>query len=271
MSVGLLFWTLWRMALISVIVPYKDSEMWLGRCCESMHEQGGDFEFILVDDFSEDGGPKIVDFYVDIDSRFRGIVNQRGKGVSGARNTGLDIARGEWVTFLDADDELLQNAYRTLSSYAEAGRNVIQFNHMRYYTRIDKLTLKYTNDRGEFSLPTLPVHWFGVWNKLFRAEFVKDIRFDESLQYGEDGLFVFECLAKDGTIYHADKEATVVKHRFDNKNSLSQSKTLLDIVKQLRAYEDFLLRQDGPAIRVAVCQEMAKLWDKLGDTIKGTQ
>ena len=135
--------------MISVIVPYRDSELWLGRCCESMHEQGGDFEFILVNDWSEDGGPKIVDCYVDIDSRFRGIVNQRGKGVSGARNTGLDAARGEWVTFLDADDELLPNAYRTLSSYAEAGRNVIQFNHIRYYTRIDKLTLIITQTKWQ--------------------------------------------------------------------------------------------------------------------------
>ena len=264
---GLLFWALWRLALISVIVPYKDSELWLGRCCESLHEQDGDFEFILVNDWSEDGGPKIVDCYIGIDNRFRGIVNQRGKGVSGARNTGLDAARGEWITFLDADDELMPNAYRALMSMVAADRNVIQFNHLRYYTQIDKLTLKYTNRGGSYTLPTLPVHWFGVWNKLFRAEFVKGIRFDETLQYGEDGLFVFECLAKDGTIYHADKDTTAVKHRFDNKNSLSRSKTLVDIVKQLRAYEDFLLRQDGAAIRVAVCKEMAGLWDKLAETI----
>ena len=256
-----------RAIMISVIVPYKDSELWLGRCCESLHEQSGDFEFILVNDHSEDGGQKIVDFYTEVDDRFRSIVNARGNGVSGARNTGLDIARGEWITFLDADDELLSNAYRTMMSVVDSDRNMIQFNHLRYYTRIDKLTLKYTNEGGTYTLPTLPVHWFGVWNKLFRAEFVKDIRFDESLQYGEDGLFIFECLAKDGTIYHANRKTTTVKHRFDNKNSLSQSKTLPDVVKQLRAYEDFLLRQDGADVRVAVCKEMAKLWDKLAETI----
>ena len=50
--------------MISVVVPYKDTETTIGRCCESLHKQDGDFEFILVDDNSEDGGSEIVQNYL---------------------------------------------------------------------------------------------------------------------------------------------------------------------------------------------------------------
>ena len=253
--------------MISVIVPFRDSEIWLGRCCESMQKNKGDFEFILVNDNSSDGGPAIASSCASLDSRFRIMDNKRTPGVSGARNTGLDAANGDWITFLDADDEMLPDVYRTMTTAAKTGANIIQFNHLRYYTTKDKLVLKYTNEGGTYELPTFPNMWFGVWNKLFQEDFVKDIRFDEGLQYGEDGLFVLECLAKDGRIRHAERNATTVKHRFDNKLSLSRSKTLADIVKQVNAYERFLLRHEDKEIRLAVCLEMSRLWTKMAKEI----
>ena len=253
--------------MISVIVPYRDAELWLGRCCESLHNNEGDFEFILVDDNSEDGGAEIVRQYQMIDDRFRHLINWNTEGVSGARNTGIDAARGEWITFLDADDEMMPGVYKTMTTAAKSGANMIQFNHLRYYTTRDKLVMKYTNEGGVYELPVLPAMWFGVWNKLIRMEFIRSIRFDESLQYGEDGLFILELLARDGRIHHAKKYETTVKHRFDNKMSLSRSKTLHDIVKQLNAYEQFLLRQEGKEIRTTVCLEMSRLWSKMAKTI----
>ena len=89
--------------MISVIVPYKNSEPWIGRCVESLKAQGGDMEFILVNDHSTDGGKKIAKDLTKGDKRFRHYENARADGVSGARNTGLDKAKGEWITFLDAE------------------------------------------------------------------------------------------------------------------------------------------------------------------------
>ena len=252
--------------MISVIVPYKDAGPWVGRCCESLHNNSGDFEFILVDDWNRDGSAETVARYMEIDNRFKWFMSH-GHGVSAARNTGLDEATGDWITFLDADDEMLPNAYRIMTNAARTGASIIQFNHLRYYSAINKTACKYSNDAGMYELPTLPRMWFGVWNKLFRADFVKGIRFDESLQYGEDGLFVLECLAKDGAIHHAEMNDKTVKHRFENENSLSRRKTLSDVVKQLNAYEQFLLRQDDPELRIVVCLEMSSLWGKLAETI----
>lgn len=249
--------------MISIIVPYWNSEPWLGRCCESLHKQSGDFEFILVNDSSTDNGPEIAKAYTEKDPRFLAINNQYGKGVSGARNTGIDYAIGEWATFLDADDELLDEAATAFSEVLKTEANIHQLNHMRYYTAIDRLVLKYANDGGTYTAENLPDCWWGVWNKLFKTEFIKSKRFDERLNYGEDGLFMLECLAEDGTIRHAPKRTVAVKHRFDNRSSLSHIKTPKDIQKQIKAYEKFLSRQSAKAMKRVTCRELGLLWERL--------
>jgi glycosyltransferase involved in cell wall biosynthesis len=257
--------------MISVIVPYKDAEQWIGRCCESLARQDGDFEFLIINDRSEDSGPDIVMSYAKMDSRFRQMDNRRGAGVSGARNTGLDAAAGEHITFLDADDEMLPDAFRTFTEVIRDGANIYQFNHLRYYTRIRKEVLKYTNDGGIITLPDLPVHWFGVWNKLFNADFLRDVRFDEELQYGEDGLFVLGCLRKDGRIFHARKNATTVRHRFDNAGSLTKVKGRPDVLKYLDKYRKLLDTDASEDLKRAVCMELSRLWSTLAEDYTGAE
>lgn len=246
--------------MISVIVPYKDAELYLGRCLQSLADQDGEFEFIVVNDGSTDGSLQIAEAYSKKDSRFVLLDNERGPGVSGARNTGLDHARGEWITFLDSDDEFLPGAYRILTSVLRREANVYQFNHVRFIARKNREIRKYQNQRGVYTSAKLPEAWFGVWNKLFRAEFVQDVRFDERTQFGEDGLFVLECLAKDDRILHADFNKRVCKHNLENKESLSHIKTGDDLLKQAHLYEEFMLRQKDPQIRLAVCNELSILW-----------
>ena len=238
---------------ISVIVPFYNSEEWLERCCESL-KQDGDFEVILVDDFSSDNGRKIAESY-----DFIVLENKHNKGVSGARNTGIDYASGEWITFLDADDEMLPNSYKTFAK-AIRDANIIQLSHRRLKCGAER---KAGCIEGTYLLDNLPNYWWGVWNKLFRADFIKDIRFDETLQYGEDGMFVLECLKKDGKIYHAERELATTLHRFDNSESLSHSKTPEDVMNQCHAYEEFLMKQDDPKLKTVVAGEMVKLWDRI--------
>lgn len=244
----------------SVIVPYYNPEPWLERCCESLHNLTGDFEFLLVNDNSTDGGPDIVARFAQDDARFNPLENERTKGVSGARNTGIDHAKGQWITFLDADDEMLESAPAAFEEATKTDMNIHQINHMRYYSAINKLTMKYYNHGDIYDVENLPKHWFGVWNKLFKAEFLSNIRFKEGLQYGEDGLFVLECLAKDGKIHHTNTSVVAVKHRFDNKQSLSHIKTSKDIIEQIHAYESFLFEQTNTELIKRVCDEIALLW-----------
>ena len=123
----------------SVIVPYWNAEPWLGRCCESLTRQAGDFDFILVNDSSTDNSEAIANEYANRDQRFVLMDNERTKGVSGARNTGIVHARTEWLTFLDADDELLDDAHHTFTKVIATDKTArfFQLNHLRYYSRID--------------------------------------------------------------------------------------------------------------------------------------
>lgn len=248
---------------VSVIVPYWNASNWIGRCCDSLTKQEGDFEFLMVNDNSTDRSAEIVSEYKQIDDRFKMLRNGlHNKGVSGARNTGIEQAGGEWITFLDADDEMLDNAYYCFVDAVELDKraNIHQFNHKRYYTSIDKLTMKFTNNEGTYTSKKLPNAWYGVWNKLFRSEFLKGILFDESLQYGEDGLFVLECLAKDNYIHHAHLNTATVKHRFDNKQSLSHIKKESDLYRYIDALEQFIRNHEEPAMKQVGCKVLSDCW-----------
>ena len=223
---------------------------------------------MLVNDGSTDNGEDIVKHFAEMDSRFRLLNNERGPGVSGARNTGMDHAKGEWITFLDADDEMHEYAMLAFKSVLDTEANMHQFNHLRYYRPSNSLILKYANYGGMYGTSKPPRTWWGVWNKLFRSSFVKDIRFDETLQYGEDGMFILECLAKDNRIHHGEINAITTIHRFDNKGSLSHVKTAEDIIKYIRAYEKFMFKQDDVALKRLIFNELSLLWERVTPLMK---
>ena len=245
--------------MISVIIPFKDAAEWLPRCADSLKSQPGDFEFLFVNDGSTDDGPCIIE---DYDERFILLDNERKPGVSGARNTGIEHAQGEWITFLDADDAMLPNAYKifTRAIRDDDRANIHQFNHRRYYALSDKTAFKYVNDVGVYSLERLPKTWFGVWNKLYRAELLKDVRYNEKLNYGEDGLFILACLAKDNYIHHASRESATVLHCFVNPHSLSKHRDEKLLFKYVREMEAFLRKQKDPVMRQTICQIMSDEW-----------
>ena len=99
---------------ISIIVPVYKVEKYLNECIDSILAQTfTDFEVILVDDGSPDGCPALCDAAAAKDSRIR-VIHQQNKGLSGARNAGLDIACGNWISFVDSDDALDKTFYEKL-------------------------------------------------------------------------------------------------------------------------------------------------------------
>lgn len=245
--------------MITLIMPFRNAEQWLTRSCESLKNAKGQFEFILVDDHSEDNGRYIAEHYARADKRFKVMKNERTPGVSGARNTGLDHAKGEWITFLDADDELLPDAYEKFFSATLTGCDFNQFNHLRNYRRDSEVILKYPNLPGLFYSENLPKCFCMVWNKLYRKTLVDSVRFKEGLQYGEDELFNLECLAKCNKV-HCKDEATMI-HHLDNKESLSRSKKAEHLFEQNDALVEFLKRQTDPRIRKAVLFILSEHWN----------
>lgn len=252
-----------RKPKISVIVPYKDSEKWLEGCAGSLIRQEADAEFIFVDDGSQDDGRKILESMKD--KRCLLVENEHAQGVSGARNTGLDYARGEWVTFLDADDEMLPGAFRLFGfmMVLDDTINMVQANHIGVFLN-DVKQNRFANDRGMYYPDMLPRSWCMVWNKLYRRSFIEEhhIRFKEGVQYGEDELFNLVCLNYDGRILCTQARTCTVLHRYNNFESLSHKKTATELLQQTREMEDYILECDSAEVRMAICRMMVDRWSR---------
>lgn len=234
--------------LISVIIPYKNAEKYIKRCTDSLVGQSGNFEFIFVNDNSTDRGKDILSAYND--ERIKRTPNLNHEGVSGARNTGLEMAAGDWITFLDADDELLPNAWNKLQKMLKTEAEIHQANHLRRYTK-KKVTLrKWANPDGTYRLPALPEMWAPVWNKLYKADLAKGVRFKEGMQFGEDEIYNLECIAKAKEIHNTAVDT--VRHNLENTESLSHIKTDRDVAELIKANIDMIPLQDDPAIRTAI-------------------
>ena len=117
---------------LSIIVPIYNVEQYLGKCIDSLLNQDlphKDYEIILVDDGSPDGCPAICDDYAKTHSNVRVIHRQNG-GLSAARNSGIEVAQGRYVQFVDSDDYLEPNVLKTLVEKMEDDNlDILRFNY----------------------------------------------------------------------------------------------------------------------------------------------
>ena len=122
-------------SLISIIVPVYNSEKALDRCINSILEQTfQNWELLLINDGSTDRSREICDEYAAKDQRIK-VFHKTNGGVSSARNVGLDNAKGEWITFCDSDDEILNNTFalydRIINEHNEI--DLISCGYLIYY------------------------------------------------------------------------------------------------------------------------------------------
>lgn len=194
--------------MVSVIIPVYNAEDTLRRCVDSVLTQlYTDLEIILVDDGSTDASGKICDEYAQKDARVV-VLHQVNKGVSAARNAGLDRATGEWVAFCDSDDSV--NASWIEKMYEASHKTDLVIGGYKKYMpdeSVEYVTLGrkiiYTEPDALFE-DLLNAHIFRfVWNKLFCKQIIDEhhIRFEETFKVFEDEYFVLEYLvyANDAT------------------------------------------------------------------------
>lgn len=182
--------------LISIIVPIYNVEKYLNKCIESIVNQTYEnIEIILIDDGSNDNSGIICDEYAKKDNRII-VVHKENGGGSSARNKGLKIAKGEWISFVDADDWIEQTFCQTLlnkvtqeqADIALCGYNRITDN------RIEKINANNQEvflNSNEYLVKSLnPQTGFGFCHmKLIKKEVLKSISFNERIEVGEDALF----------------------------------------------------------------------------------
>lgn len=204
-----------QLEMISVIVPVYNVQDYVRRCLESVAAQTfTDFECIVIDDGSTDLSGKICDEFCEGDPRFR-VIHQSNAGLGFARNTGLDLAAGEYVYFIDSDDTIsprtLEMAYEKIVSEP---LDWVEFAYIRVTPEGERLPGFDETTRGDgtvFSgLDALEaLFWhkeyanvsMAVWNKLFRRDAIGDLRFKHA-SIGEDLYFIIMFLTKCGRVAH---------------------------------------------------------------------
>lgn len=182
---------------ISIIVPVYKVEKYLHRCLDSIENQTfKDWECILVDDGSPDNCPEICDEYAERDSRFK-VIHQENAGVSAARNKGLDVAKGEWVGFVDSDDWIEPNMYEFLYKNAIEKNVDVACCSAKFYKngKTENVPFK---DKGDvfYKFRHYQTYMHSLCNKLMRRDLVGRIRLNTQMKTAEDLLFVFDVFTE---------------------------------------------------------------------------
>ena len=221
--------------MISVIIPVFNKAPFLERCLDSIVNQTDQSaQIILVDDGSTDGSPEILDRYSK-DYGFE-VYHNKHKGVSAARNFGLKKVKGDYLTFLDADDAYTEDAIDVMTRMTRHEFNIVQFGQYRHHA---KGVRKDPIIKGNYPPYRLPARWAMVWNKLFKKSLIDDLglKFIEGMQFGEDETFSAQAILANNGLYQAPQ--TLIHHHFDDKESLCRGELS---VKRLEILTDTLLR-----------------------------
>ena len=207
---------------ISVIVPVYNVENYLERCVESiLHQTYTNFELILINDGSTDSSGQICDHLANQYENIK-VYHIENAGVSNARNMGIQLATGSWVTFIDSDDFVTQDYLATLASAVEGlnvGFVIAPLHHIKNGIVTDlsphsgKTELWSTEETMKELLMTTRTSFFPV-AKLFKRDLLADEKFNTNYHLAEDALFLTELLLKTGcSSVFIDKPIYYYDHR----------------------------------------------------------
>ena len=204
--------------VISAIIPVYNREKYISYCIDSILAQTfDDFELILVDDGSKDESPAICDKYAEKDERVT-VIHKENGGVSSARNAGLGVARGEYITFIDSDDyidkDFFKLACEKMSDDVDifVGATVVESwkdgeikGETLFTTREGLFDIKqalefWAYDPNEY-------YWYGPCCKLYRRKHLIDaqILFDVSMRWGEDTSFNLDVFVSTKKVYCSER------------------------------------------------------------------
>ena len=180
----------------SVLVPVYNVEKYLARCLDSILAQTyRDLEIICVNDGSTDNSRNVLDKLSCEDARIR-VIHQKNAGASAARNTGINVATGDLITFVDSDDAIEPDMYETLLPYfADKNVDIVHCGYKRMYLdgsskEVNGTGRQVHQTRYEAAECLLSGKMFvgSLCNKLFRSHLLAGVQFDTTLAINEDVL-----------------------------------------------------------------------------------
>lgn len=184
------------MLKISVIVPVYNTENYLRECFDSLVSQTyKNIEFIIVNDGSKDNSIKIINEYSEKYPNFK-VINQENRGYSGARNSGLKIAEGDYIGFVDSDDYISPVMFEKMAQAAEKEQSDIV--SCGFFRVFDNKKVKDSNElyvsllsKEKENIPELLLDHAFVWNRIYRKKMLEEnnIIFPYDIDFGEDIFF----------------------------------------------------------------------------------
>lgn len=230
---------------ISIIVPVYKVEDYLERCIDSILDQTyKDLEVILVDDGSPDSCGSICDSYREKDKRVR-VIHQKNGGLSAARNSGIEIATGAYLLFIDSDDWIKQDLCASVWKAAVSrDADIVVFGYSIINEELQILSDKVVSGRhmitGKQALKDLLSNKIEnyAWNKLYKKELFLDVRYPKGFVWEDVGT-TYKLFLKAEKVFLLDRSYYYYFQRSTNITSNITTKALYDIFTLRRKrYED---------------------------------
>lgn len=249
-------------ALITVIVPVYNVEQYVRKCIASVVDQTyTNLEIILIDDGSYDNSPSICDEYASKDKRIL-VIHKLNGGVSSARNVALDVAKGQYIVFIDSDDYiendmisfLHNNLVNSKSDISTCGHRYVYENIPRKKKNSTSQMLVLETDEALIDVLYNTHTSLHAWGKLYKASLFESIRFPEGRLY-EDAGTTYKLISKSKRIcYHTSakynylvRQGSITGSAFtrDSLSSLEFAHEIVAFIKNfhpsaLRAAENYL-------------------------------
>lgn len=230
--------------LLSIIIPMYNAGKYISECLNSIIGQSldDDYEIIVINDGSTDDGAEKVEELARKYPFIR-LFDQENQGVSAARNLGLSMAKGTYIHFVDADDTLYPDSYRTLVPFAQKGLDIIYFENL---SAENSLLCQASDDFRvitEGSFKDFVINYgfpVSVWLIWFRREFLIEhgLRF-KPFRIGEDAVFCMETLQEEqgSVVYLRANVYQYIKHTLSTVTNNDRDKLMESIENGFTLYQ----------------------------------
>ncbi|TGV01588.1 glycosyltransferase [Flavivirga rizhaonensis] len=242
---------------LSIVVPFYNAELHIERCLYSLVSQNidhGDYEIILIDDGSLDNSIKIAEKFKNNHKNVL-IHSQRNKGLGATRNKGIELAKGKYIYFIDADDYLASNTLGTILKHAEEldlellGFNTIATEKTDLFTsKTKEKTHSADILKGVDFLVKNKYHRLEAWWYIIKREYLleTDYKFEEG-KFMEDAIFTFNIFLKAKRTMFLQIDA----HRYVKTNdSIMNNNKQEHLLKVIEDYISLVFRFDTLANRI---------------------
>ncbi len=253
--------------LISIIIPIYNCEKYISRCLDSILNQTyKNFEIICINDGSTDSSLNVVLTYINEANDNRIIVKSiRNSGPSIARNEGIKIATGKYITFVDSDDMLNEKYLEVLYSIAKIKNvKVVRCNYKLFNKNGRFLNSNYDYPDRLFEKTLFfeqemfnSIIWNTVWGELIDSELAKQIKFDEKKRIGEDLFFNINIYERVESIYYTNERLYYYfENDFGITKKFSEENIKKNFVDAVTNYSDLYLKFKDSCCEYRIVEKM---------------